>query len=95
MRIALISAAKRNQTIILGIFSISAVLIAGLTILFYLGCLKPAVSSPHENADLVTVIATQPEQYPLEKKVDAMTSGERRRLMYTVKTIHEPLGNPQ
>jgi hypothetical protein len=37
----------------------------------------------------------QPEQYPLEKKADAMTSGERERLMYTVKTIHERLHNPQ
>ena len=91
----MIGAARRNPTRIFGILSICAVLIVGLTILFYLRCLKPAVSSPHENADLVTVIATQPEQYPLEKKVDAMTSGERRRLMYTVKTIHEPLGNPQ
>jgi hypothetical protein len=95
MRIALIGAARRSPTRIFGILSICAVLIVGLTILFYLRCLEPAVSSPHENANLVTVIATQPEQYPLENKADAMTSGERRRLMYTVKTIHEPLGNPQ
>ena len=30
-----------------------------------------------------------------EKKPDAMSDSERKRLMYTVKTIHDPLANAQ
>jgi hypothetical protein len=75
---------------IFGILSIVAVLVVGITILFYLRYLEPAFSSPHENAGLATVIDMQPEQYPLEKKPDVMTVSERKGLMYTVKTIHDP-----
>jgi hypothetical protein len=95
MIIALIGAAKRSPMRIFGILSISALLIVGLTILFYFKYLEPAFSSPHENEALVNVIDIHSEQYPLEKKTDAMTASERRRLMYTVKTIHDPLGNAQ
>ncbi len=66
MRIALIGA-RRSPMRILGILSISAVLIVGITILFYLIYLEPASSSPHENAGLRTVVEMRPdilEQYP-------------------------------
>jgi hypothetical protein len=97
MRIALIGAVRRSPMRIFGILSISAVLMVGITILFYLRYLEPAFSSQHENAGLVTVIKMRPEQYPSVNDLgqNAMTATERKGLMYTVKTIHDPVNDAQ
>jgi hypothetical protein len=81
-----------------GILSISAVLILGITILLYSIYLVPASSSPRGTADPVTVIEMGPGRVfgpILEKKRNAMAASEHARLMYTIKTIHDPFNKTQ
>ena len=98
MRIAMIGAPRRSPMRVFGILSTSAVLIVGITILLYLIYLEPASSSSRGNAGLVTVSEMGRGRVfdPIvEKNPTAMTASDHARLMYTIKTIHDPFKNDQ
>jgi hypothetical protein len=106
-----------------GTLLISAVLIAGITVPFYLICLKPGSPLSGENSGVVTAVETRsgiPEHYrsgndlrqnerggpnhliDIDNAIkntlgdpESMTASERKTLMYTIKTIHDPFSNAQ